>query len=230
MLTLKKLAWMAARPKSALAQIRQVRAMQVSRHVIGDEPFMQPAAIQGLRGLLGEARLMVEYGAGGSTIMAALLGVEVVSVEGDHNFANAVIKAAGDRNLTSVKVLKANFGWTLEWSYPFDRYPSQRNIARWREYVELPWRVIGVKNPDVILVDGRARKACVAQSVIECLARQVTPPIILDDYVGRARYAEVLELVRIVDLWDRTAVLQIRANTTVQDAKAALGRWITDLD
>jgi hypothetical protein len=126
---------------------------------------MPAVAVSGLRGLLDGAGLMIEYGSGGSTIMAASLGVQVVSVETDHHFADAVNAAAAKRGLAGVRVLKADLGWTMEWGYPFDQYPTRRNLTRWRRYVEAPWAVIGDRRPDLILIDGRFRKAYLAGAV-----------------------------------------------------------------
>lgn len=189
---------------------------------------MPPAAVRGLRGLLDGAELMIEYGSGGSTIMAAGLGVQVVSVETDHHFAAAVIAAAAERGLAGVRVLKADLGWTMEWGYPFDQYPTRRNLARWRRYVEAPWAVIGNSRPDLILIDGRFRKACLAGAVLECLRRGISPPIVIDDYTDRPHYAEVETLVEIHEPWDRAVMTRIRADTGADDARAALDRWLAD--
>lgn len=229
MVSIAKMAWMAQRPLWALKQIRRVKALQAYPHEISDEPRMPGAVVEGLRELLRGATLMVEYGAGGSTILAGRMGVNVISVEGDHNFADAVIRAAAEHGLTNVQVLKAELGWTMDWSYPFDRFPSRTNVGRWRRYVELPWVSLDGAFPDFVLVDGRLRKACVARSVLECVRRGARIPIVLDDYLGRPGYAAVQELTDVATLWDRTAVLRIKKDVTASMAEAALDRWIEDL-
>jgi hypothetical protein len=97
--------------------------------------------------------------------------------------------------------------------------------------LELPWRALGPdRSPDLVLVDGRFRSACVAYSVLECLRRAIAPPIILDDFVGRPRYEKVLSLVEVAALWDRTAVLRMRPGATEQAARSAVDAWITDVE
>lgn len=69
MVSLRKILWSAAYPHLALRQLRRVRSSRARHHIIGEVPFMPPAAVRGLRGLLDGAELMIEYGSGGSTII-----------------------------------------------------------------------------------------------------------------------------------------------------------------
>lgn len=230
MLSLRKLVWIARRPRAAWSQISEVRALARYRHSVSANPVMPEAALGRLQALLGQARLVVEYGAGGSTLLGGQLGVEIVSVEGDRNFAAAVSQAAAAAGHTQVRVLTPDIGWTRAWSYPFDSYPTQANLARWRAYLTAPWEAIGARAPDFVLVDGRFRAACVAQSVLACLERGTSPPILLDDYVGRAGYEVVGELCELVQLWDRLAEFRIRPGVSAREAEAARERWLPLLE
>jgi hypothetical protein len=229
-MSFRKLAWSLRNPRKAIEQIREVKALQAYQHEIRAEPLMPAPAVAGLRELLHDAQLMIEYGCGGSTIMAARHGVTVVSVESDHNFADAVLARARGLGLTSITIIKPEFGWTMAWGYPFDRYPTRRNLSRWQRYVDAPWAAIGDALPGLILVDGRFRAACVAKAVLECLKRDIRPPIVIDDFLGRPKYRVIGEIVDIVAVWDRTAVTRVKEGLIPGKAELALSTWIANPD
>ena len=83
-------------------------------------------------------------------------------------------------------------------------------MRRWEEYARAPWRyfrTIG-QQPDLILVDGRFRVACVLESLLSLSPLSETQ-ILLDDYVGRPEYG-VVEQYADIELAGRMAVLRPR--------------------
>jgi hypothetical protein len=83
-------------------------------------------------------------------------------------------------------------------------------VRRWEQYAKAPWRyfrIIG-QQPDLVLVDGRFRVACVLESLLS-LSPSSETQILLDDYIDRPHYT-VVEQYADVELVGRMAVLRPR--------------------
>jgi len=135
----------------------------------------------------------------------------LVSVDSDASFLADVRKklSQADRRAMS-KLIHVNIGLTVDWGMPVFRKPTRRRVRRWEEYAKAPWRyfrTIG-QQPDLILVDGRFRVACVLESLLSLSPLSETK-ILLDDYVGRPEYS-VVEQFADVQLVGRMAVMQPR--------------------
>ncbi|MFD1510999.1 hypothetical protein [Lacimonas salitolerans] len=138
-----------------------------------------------LRAAYEGAGSILEYGSGGSTVMAAELGKRVLSVESDQAWAQmmrdwfAQNPAPGE-----VDVIWSDIGPTKEWGHPV-------NDAEWKRFARYPlevWDLPEFTHPDVVLVDGRFRVGCALAA-----AYRITRPVALyfDDYVNRQQYHEV---------------------------------------
>jgi hypothetical protein len=135
--------------------------------------------------LAGSSRYL-EYGSGGSTVLAAKLGKPFVSVDTDPYFLRAVRRKIG--KLASNQHLEhANIGWTKHFGCPFFENPSPQRKKRWKAYAEIPWRYVEGLPPDLVMVDGRFR---VASALTSCrhLAGAPGSVIVVDDYVDRPHY------------------------------------------
>ena len=152
---------------------------------ISDVPSMEPQGILLLKRHLKEARVFLEYGAGGSTILAAKIGVKnIYSVESDEIFLNAVkLKIKSCDYSIEIKDCFVDIGKTGDWGYPQEK----SCIERWPMYCIAPWKVLQRDNcyPDVILIDGRFRVACF---LISLFFSQVGTVILFDDYSDRKEY------------------------------------------
>lgn len=138
-----------------------------------------------LRAAYEGAGTILEYGSGGSTVMAAELGKRVLSVESDQAWAKmmrdwfAQNPAPGE-----VDVIWSDIGPTKEWGHPVDD-------SEWKRFARYPlevWDLPEFAHPDVVLVDGRFRVGCALAA-----AYRVTRPVALyfDDYMNRQQYHEV---------------------------------------
>lgn len=134
----------------------------------------------------GAAGVVLEYGSGGSTVLAAELpGKRVFSVESDPVWAGnlqAYLDAAGLAAGVSLHV--ADIGPTGDWGAPV-------GDEGWRRYHRYPlsvWDRADFRHPDVVLVDGRFRAACFVAVMVR-ITRPVT--LLFDDYVGRKPYHRV---------------------------------------
>ena len=143
--------------------------------------------------LLDRARSLVEFGAGGSTLYAVRRGISrIVSVESDPGWIarlldNAEIAAAEkEGRLTLIHV---DVGPVARYSAPADT----SRIDQWSGYPMAPWEVCD--EPDLVLVDGRFRVACIAQGVLHCKRSTL---IGVHDFWTRPAYHEALCLLEWV--------------------------------
>jgi hypothetical protein len=145
-----------------------------------------------LREVYAKAGVILEYGSGGSTVVAAeMQGKRVFSVESDQAWAQMMRgwfaqnpPAAG----TEVDVIWSDIGPTKEWGFPSD-------ASGWKTYAQYPlkvWDMAGFVQPDVVLVDGRFRTGC----AIAAALRTARPVVLLfDDYAPRKHYHKVEKFI-----------------------------------
>ncbi len=150
---------------------------------------------------------MVEYGSGGSTLLAARSpGSTILTTESDRAFLDRLTKhAVAERLPGEIVPLHCDIGPTGHWGHP-------RDASHWRkfpDYALTPWRYLGPRgaSPDLVVIDGRFRVACFLAT---CVSIRCETEIFVDDYVRRPNY-HVMEEVstprEIVD--DRMAVFRV---------------------
>ncbi|MEG0821687.1 MAG: hypothetical protein RR101_07965 [Burkholderiaceae bacterium] len=174
------------------------------------EPELPLLALETLKTRLAGARVFLEYGAGGSTVIAARWGVATtVSVESSPEWVSKVEAAVAEAKLaanttSAVHVLHADIGKTGDWGRPIDR----KAIERWHLYPAAGWqrlRELGL-SPDLVLIDGRFRVACFCVSLLSARPGAV---ILFDDYVNRPGYHVVESFCPVVARHDRMAEFQV---------------------
>ena len=153
-----------------------------------------------VRACYARAGVILEYGSGGSTVLAAgMPGKLVFSVESDRDWALRLQRHLDSRDLPSpATVQHVDIGPTGAWGRPtgpetwqrFWRYPA----SIWDE----PW----FRHPDLVLIDGRFRAACF-MTVLVRITRPVT--ILFDDYTTRRAYHGVEHFCRPIETIGRLA-------------------------
>lgn len=149
------------------------------------------------------AGTILEYGSGGSTDLAASMGKQVWSVESDAAWA-AGMRGHLDAHHPGhrVTISHVDIGRTKSWGRP-------RNVSRmaeWHLYPLAVWDMPGLLHPDVILIDGRFRVAC----LVTALMRVTRPTCVLfDDYAARPAYAVVEQAVRPARIVETMAVFDL---------------------
>lgn len=159
---------------------------------VPDEPWFDEASSSNFRKLLGDAQSYVEYGSGGSTVLADRLDMPTVTVEGDPFFARAVARKI--RPHGSVELLVADIGTTVEWGAPMFKRLTPGRKARWLSYIDTAYETLKALKrplPDLVLVDGRMRRACALEAVRQAQAGDHPVTVCFDDYVPRAHYKDV---------------------------------------
>jgi hypothetical protein len=166
------------------------------------------------------ARTILEYGSGASTVLAAQLGVRVVSVESDPAWADRLrAHLAGFSTLAVVH--HVNIGPTKEWGRPSNRHGS----ARFHRYPLSVWDRPDLGAPDLVLIDGRFRAACVA-SVMLRATRPTT--VLFDDYTPRRYYHVVEKLARKEETIGRMARFTVTPGPIPPDLLTEVIGWFQD--
>jgi hypothetical protein len=205
---------------ASIAPKRFVEACRTAKIVIAKrtrhfdvptEPYFDAESTAYFRKRLETSRSYLEYGSGGSTILANRLVDTLVSVDSDAHFlADVRRKLAQDGHRTMAKLIHVNIGLTQEWGKPVFTRPTRRRVRRWEDYPTAPWRYFRsiAQQPDLILVDGRFRVACVLESLLS-LSPLSDTQILLDDYASRPHY-RVVEQFAAVEMAGRMAILRPR--------------------
>jgi hypothetical protein len=192
--------WLTASPPAAKAAPRP--PLQIP-----DKPSMPPEATAALTAAFRAASCYLEYGSGGSTVLALDLGVPViVSVESDRAWLQLVRqKLAARASLDSHHLLHVDVGPTKIHGYP-------ASDAGWRQfhtYPLTPWDFCRTRalNPDLVLVDGRFRIACFLATVL--FARPGCR-ILFDDFQDRPFYHSVKAFAEAGPVYGRMAEFAVR--------------------
>ncbi|MET0896883.1 MAG: hypothetical protein ABWY45_03115 [Mycobacterium sp.] len=159
---------------------------------------------------LSRSKRYLEYGTGGSTYMAAKLGVSFVAVECDLRFLQAVedkIVRDGYSRSAGQTFHYADIGSTGEWGRPVGAVSPQR-LENFRRYSDAPAGCFDDGDlPDLVLVDGRFRIAC-ALKALRMLDGRQGATIAVDDYVERPDYHVIAEFAQLDKYVGRMAVFE----------------------
>lgn len=148
------------------------------------------------------AGTILEYGGGGSTMIAAGQGCRTFVVESDKVWAESLRAALTRDGHSGVDVVYADIGATVAWGRPKDG----SGFARYHRYALSVWDAPDFVAPDVVLIDGRFRRACFAATVLRA-TRPVT--VLFDDYTDRPNYHDVERLFPVVQTVGRMAVFHV---------------------
>jgi hypothetical protein len=161
---------------------------------------------EALRMAYAQAGVILEYGSGGSTVLAAeMAGKHVTSVESDRKWARMMkgwFAANPPAEGTSVDIHWSDIGKTEDWGHPKDD-------SEWRKFPEYPlkiWRKKEFRHPDVVLVDGRFRTGCALATAFS-ITRPVT--LLFDDYTKRSWFARVEEFLGSPTIIGRMAAFEV---------------------
>jgi hypothetical protein len=166
------------------------------------------------------AGVILEYGSGGSTVLAAKLGKTVTSVESDRDWAERLahhVATISDK----VQVHWADIGPTGPWGAPM----RPREFGKFHSYALSVWDRPDFVQPDLVLIDGRFRAACLVAVMIRA-TKPVT--VLIDDYAKRSYYHGVERLARKEEMAGRMARFTVTPGAIPPEmATQAIG-WFTD--
>lgn len=163
-----------------------------------------------LRQAYAGAGCILEYGSGGSTVLASELpGKRVVSVESDPDWTQMMRDwFAENPGQSVVEVVHADIGPTRDWGHPQEE-------SQWRRFPGYPLKVwdSGIA-PDVVLVDGRFRVGC---ALATAFRTQKPVTVLFDDYADRKAYHRVEEFLGTPEMTGRMAHFEVSPMAVPQD-------------
>ena len=173
---------------------------------IPDRPLMELEGINLLDSFMKKTKIYLEYGSGGSTIMAANLNIsEIHTIDSDFSFMMAVkTKALKINSKLNLQLHYCDIGPVREWGNPIDTSKatswSHYCIAGWKDFLD------SQISPDLILIDGRFR---VASFLASLLFGSPNCTILFDDYFGRSQYQVVEDYITHIERAGRMACFRI---------------------
>lgn len=180
---------LSARMKKRVSLIPDAARFYYARHVKCFDPPSRPLlddpTAEWLERQLRITKLFLEFGSGGSTVLANRHGIRTISVESDPYYAAVVRRALKHPECT--EILTPRMGLIRQWGFPV--FFKARKARR---YVTAPFQRLEGEFPDLIFVDGRYRVACALQSANEAAHVGATSRLLIDDYFTRPVY-HVLE-------------------------------------
>jgi hypothetical protein len=184
------------------------------------ELTLPPEAAGMVRAAYEGAGVILEYGSGGSTVLAGSLpGKRILSVESDKGWAEGMRQwFRANPPVSEVTIHHANIGDTKDWGHPAD----ETSFRRWPGYALSVWDREDFVHPDVVLIDGRFRMACFATVALR-ITRPVT--VLFDDYAGRDFYHQIEDLARPTAFAGRMARFDLEPRPFPLDRLA----WIVGL-
>lgn len=188
-------------------------------------PVMTDAEMNLFKTYLANCHVYFEYGCGGSTCLASTYWniEQMYTVDSTHDWVSKVKEEPSVQQKISCKQIEfyvididANPNY---WGFP----KSEAKKENWPLYSTVMTRICPMKQPNVILVDGRFRVACTIQSVLSCTG---SPFICIHDYTHRPYYHVVETFLDKVDQVDTLVILQ-KPNDKNIDEKALVALYDT---
>jgi hypothetical protein len=200
--------------RSKLRRARDLTRFFYNQRVLGfevpDSPYFDPVSTEPFLKMLEASDLYLEFGSGGSTVAASKSNVRTITVESDRYFARAVKRKIGAGCYNTMLVIDTSV--TVEWSYPFFTSQTRGRIKRWESYIGTPLEFIRnslERFPDLVLIDGRFRKACALACAARAIDTGASTIICFDDYIDRYWYHEVETYLGIPEMIGRMAVFKV---------------------
>lgn len=187
------------------------------------ELTLPPEEAAVLRAAYEAANTILEYGSGGSTVMATEMpGKRIFTVESDQRWAammQGYIDAHPPAKDTRIDLIWADIGATKKWGYPQD-------LSAYLQFPEYPlavWSRADFVQPDVVLVDGRFRVGC---AIAAALSTERPVRVLFDDYGPRRRYHMVETYLGKPKLHGRMAEFRVEPLAVTPDNLLAVIQMI----
>lgn len=182
------------------------------------QPRMSGAETALLTSFLRRTSTYLEFGTGGSTVLAArFVESRITSVDSSVEWLDKVRAACTEAGCKAeLDLVFVDIGPTRDWGYPSD----SATAPRWPAYHEAVWDRPQARQADFCLVDGRFRAACFLQTLLHCRPDTL---IAIHDFDSRPGYHIARQLAREVAMAEDLSVFLPRPDVdpaTIRDALA----------
>jgi len=208
-----------------LAKTRALlRNVFTKNYAVPDTPFMPERNVNALAEAMRGAACYLEYGAGGSTVLASEIGVpNIVSIESDRAWRDRVSDKVAGIGHPGLNIVHVDIGPTKRLGYP--RGDAFR--PNFRNYPQAGWQRCGEAglSPDLVLIDGRFRLACILAALLNA---KPGCKVLLDDYRHRRHYHRVERFAEPIRMIGRMAEFMVAEDLPHGDIEQALEGAILD--
>jgi hypothetical protein len=186
------------------------------------QPAMLATEIALFKSVLACTQDYVEFGSGGSTVMAHRSGCRsIVSIDSSSEWLGKVEQACVPNEKTTLKTVLVDIGPIKALGYPKDETCKDR----WESYHLSPWLDPALADADTYLIDGRFRVACVLQTILRCSSSAV---VMIHDFANRKHYQGVVPLLREIARADNLSVFLPKPDFSRAAARALLAKHALD--
>lgn len=168
----------------------------------------------------GKAGQILEYGCGGTTLLAAAMGKPVVSVTSDKALAGRVMSRLPGLG-ADVLVHHVDIG-------PIDasgRPLKPRAHARFHRFALSVWDLPDMEEPDLVLIAGPFRAACLAAVLLR--ARKPTS-VLFADYTASPSRQTIERLARLEETVGRMARITVTPGSVAPELLTEVVGWFSD--
>ena len=177
-----------------------------------------------LAGLLRCSHRYLEFGSGGSTVLASqLVRDSVIAVDSSREWLEKVAAACPVERSASLALTHVDIGPVGNWGVPQD----EATKPRWPDYHTSIWANPAAAYADLVLVDGRFRVACFIQAALRTAPGTL---LVIHDYPERRGYHVVEEVARPVLAVGTLVAMQRRPGFDPRRATAVLQQHWADLN
>ncbi|MFK7899119.1 MAG: hypothetical protein AB8B61_00030 [Cyclobacteriaceae bacterium] len=155
---------------------------------------------------LKQATHYLEFGTGGSTVLALKHCKKVYSVESDKKWISVMRQVKYFKLMEKFRILRVlltYIGPLKEWGHPTG---DEEYRHLYEKYSSEIFKKIDAKKIDTVFIDGRFRVACTLKTIIEC---NKSVRILIHDW-NRTQYHIVLEFLSIVEIKENMVLMKIK--------------------
>ena len=170
------------------------------------KPEMTEAEIGVLRECFSKATSLVEFGCGGSTLLAVRSRSlrRIWSVESDPGWIARLREQpdiVGAEQAGRLHLQGIDIGLVGDYGYPHDHALQ----ANWPSYYQAVWDDAAAIKTDLVLIDGRFRVACALEALARCPPHTI---LLFHDVWNRTPYHPVLAFTDWLGSCDSLAILR----------------------
>jgi hypothetical protein len=180
---------------------------------------LRPREADLLRRCLDAASVVLAYGNAGATVLAAERGLKVNCVENDRDRAKRLTECLYP--FPDAKVVHVDIGPTAAEGMP----SRPRFHGRFHLYPLSVWDSPDLGDPDLVLIDGRFRAACLAAVMLR--AKRPTT-VLFHDYADRSDYHRVEHLARKEETVARLARFTVTPGAIPPEMLTDVIGWFSD--